>query len=590
MTAAPNFEPAAKTNPSRCCFQFVAIATLLLVALFPSVGAAVMPSIQEAPPAEQTEPRPADEPQSDSEDNRSDQEKSGQEPSQPDADSKSEKPKSEKPDPQESDEPQADSTEPSTEATPQEKKGSDSDTDQESQDEPKSDKQAPGSEQQDDKADEEEKTESDEQAAARERREASRRRARRTGTTSRYSTNSDEFIGLFTQVIDQVRQATVEVLDGKRRVALGAIVDSDGYILTKASELSGDVQVRLADDRVFPASVYGVDEDTDLALLKIPATGLPTVEFVDTQPHVGTWVVTPGITETPLTVGVIGVAARRIKPSRAMMGVYLADLEPGKKGVRINRVTAGSPAEQANLLVNDVILAVDGTETPDRLTLQQTIANYEPGDRIIIKLRRGSRELEIPLTLGDGNQINPMMDRSNQQNRMGSTLSRRRNDFVLAMQHDSVLQADECGGPLVDLDGRVIGINIARSGRVDTLALPASIVTESLAHLKAGELDPATVNKEQIEQIDAQLKQLAEQSGELEKRQHELDLKNRSDLAREEELERMLKEIQSRLDSLREAREQMEEELAKIKSEHDDAVKLRERLERERKRLATGVR
>jgi len=45
---------------------------------------------------------------------------------------------------------------------------------------------------------------------------------------------------------------------------------------------------------------------------------------------------------------------------------------------------------------------------------------------------------------------------------MGSELSKRRTGFPHILQHDSVVKPRECGGPVVDLDGKVIGINICR--------------------------------------------------------------------------------------------------------------------------------
>jgi len=42
---------------------------------------------------------------------------------------------------------------------------------------------------------------------------------------------------------------------------------------------------------------------------------------------------------------------------------------------------------------------------------------------------------------------------------------------------------EQCGGPLVDVHGRVIGINIARAERIATYALPAKIVQEIAARL-----------------------------------------------------------------------------------------------------------
>jgi serine protease Do len=57
--------------------------------------------------------------------------------------------------------------------------------------------------------------------------------------------------------------------------------------------------------------------------------------------------------------------------------------------------------------------------------------------------------------------------------------------FSRVLPHDTVLRPNQCGGPVVGLNGAVIGINIARSGRVETLALPAAVVQRVLAELLA---------------------------------------------------------------------------------------------------------
>ena len=54
---------------------------------------------------------------------------------------------------------------------------------------------------------------------------------------------------------------------------------------------------------------------------------------------------------------------------------------------------------------------------------------------------------------------------------------------------------EDCGGPLVDLEGRVLGINIARAGRVESYALPASVVRETVDRLLQTELTSTTDEK-----------------------------------------------------------------------------------------------
>ena len=65
-------------------------------------------------------------------------------------------------------------------------------------------------------------------------------------------------------------------------------------------------------------------------------------------------------------------------------------------------------------------------------------------------------------------------------NRMGGELSDMRSGFPLALQHDCPIEPNACGGPLVNLDGEVVGINIARAGRIKSYALPSHVIEELL--------------------------------------------------------------------------------------------------------------
>jgi serine protease Do len=66
-------------------------------------------------------------------------------------------------------------------------------------------------------------------------------------------------------------------------IGSGFIVSPDGYVLTNAHVVddSAEVTVKLTDRREFVAKVVGVDKRSDVALIKIAATGLPTVRFGD---------------------------------------------------------------------------------------------------------------------------------------------------------------------------------------------------------------------------------------------------------------------------------------------------------------------
>jgi S1-C subfamily serine protease len=64
-----------------------------------------------------------------------------------------------------------------------------------------------------------------------------------------------------------------------RGIGSGFIVSADGYVLTNAHVVAdaAEVTVKLTDRREFAAKVIGVDRRSDVALIKIAATGLPAV-------------------------------------------------------------------------------------------------------------------------------------------------------------------------------------------------------------------------------------------------------------------------------------------------------------------------
>jgi serine protease Do len=108
---------------------------------------------------------------------------------------------------------------------------------------------------------------------------------------------------------------------------------------------------------------------------------------------------------------------------------------------------------------------------------------------VAIKFRRDGKVTEVQATLDK--RPRDQFSRREFQNSMGSKLSDRRGGFPQILQTDMALKPSDCGGPVVDLDGRTIGINIARAGRVESYAIPAAAVRAMIPDLKSGKLAPA---------------------------------------------------------------------------------------------------
>jgi len=317
--------------------------------------------------------------------------------------------------------------------------------------------------------------------------------------------SSDGLRIIFREVVAAADKSTVSVMgdvakDKTAQVALGTVVAADGYILTKASEVLGrDVlQVMIAGKPV-PAKVVGVSEPQDLAMLKIDAAGLQPVSWADLKSEkveVGEWVASAGAAppgaagDEPIAVGVVSVGRRKIAGRNGFLGVQLAPAEGA--GAKILQVIPDSSAEKAGLRVDDVITAVNGKEVKDTEALINAMHEYRPGDVVTLSVKRGKEAMLLKASLGAN--AGGTSSRFNMMNLMGGPTSKRSSDFTAVFQHDTVLRPADCGGPLVDLGGKVIGINIARAGRTETYALPADIIVPLIEPLKNGKLAPVNAN------------------------------------------------------------------------------------------------
>lgn len=411
----------------------------------------------------------------------------------------------------------------------------------------------------------------------------------RFSANRKYSKEAKDLVEVFSPVVASASESTVVVLNGKSQIAMGMVIDSDGMILTKASALKGDLKCKLSNGKAFAASVYGVDPDTDLALLKIEVDDLVVAPLSDGPvPSTGRWLASPDIESKLVGIGVVSVDERVIPPSKPFIGIEMRDVANGG-GVRISRVLPGTAADRAGIRVNDVIIKLDDIDIPERMTLVETLGQYSIGDIVKISVRRGDNTLRLGLLLGDRDKDSPQNDRSNTQNNMGSTLSKRRKNFPMAFQHDSMLSAKDCGGAIVDLNGRVVGVNIARAGRVSSLALPLSVVEPVVEKLKTGEYAPMRVNAVKIKKVDSELNEIVAVLDALPDKKSELEKKLLIEEARKEELEKSLKEIKQRLDAIEERTTNSKREFKDLSRRIRAAKNSKRTLESKLKKLKTGA-
>ena len=124
-----------------------------------------------------------------------------------------------------------------------------------------------------------------------------------------------------------------------RGVGSGFILSADGFVMTNAHVVEGadEVLVTLTDSREFKAKIVGLDKRTDVAVVKIQASGLPAVKIGDVQRlKVGEWVMAIGSPfglENTVTAGIVSAKQRDT-------GEYLPFIQTD---VAINPGNSGGP-------------------------------------------------------------------------------------------------------------------------------------------------------------------------------------------------------------------------------------------------------
>src|SRR5712691_11379524 len=124
-----------------------------------------------------------------------------------------------------------------------------------------------------------------------------------------------------------------------RSLGSGFILSADGYIMTNAHvvDSADEINVRFTDKREFKAKVIGADKRTDVALIKIEASGLPAVRFGDpSRLKVGEWVVAIGAPfgfENTVTAGIVSAKVRSL-PQENFVPFIQTDvaINPGNSG------------------------------------------------------------------------------------------------------------------------------------------------------------------------------------------------------------------------------------------------------------------
>lgn len=274
------------------------------------------------------------------------------------------------------------------------------------------------------------------------------------------------------------RPSVVQILDVHgSTLQLGVVVSEDGYLVSKASELPAsddDVTVAWADGTQCVATVVLVDRSLDLVLLKAERDDTTPVRWQPASPaRQGEWMLaftrsTEKDKMLSLRLGTLSANRRAVQGRGAALGIEMSQ-DSDESGVRIVDVGSASPAEVAGIKSNDLLLAVDDEPVRGVKSVEQTISRCQPGQQVKLRIRRGAHERECNVKLASRSKVVSNWEGEDYAN---GGVSLRTDNFPDVLQHQLPLTPHDMGGPLINLNGIAVGINIARVDRVTTFALP----------------------------------------------------------------------------------------------------------------------
>lgn len=289
-------------------------------------------------------------------------------------------------------------------------------------------------------------------------------------------------------------RSAVEILCDGKPVAIGAIVERGGWIITKRTEVEacGEITCRLADGRRLTALIVGGSPEYDLALLKVDAADLPETSWAETdEPQVGQLIASIGPDPRPLNFGVLGGIHVDNPAETGYLPIIGKPQNPeGLTGLVFAEIWRNGPdaGNLGSLLKpGDLITHLDNIPTSTQQEYFKVVKEHVTGPRAIVGERiklsilRGKEKMQVFAPIITTENLLPNLWKE-------CPLSLRRNGFPDVFAHDGGTTPEECGGPVVNRSGDVVGINIARADMIRTFAIPSGVVRTIVAELKETEV------------------------------------------------------------------------------------------------------
>jgi S1-C subfamily serine protease len=297
---------------------------------------------------------------------------------------------------------------------------------------------------------------------------------------SEFRTNGNMMHAVVTRAQQSLQEFSAVIYEGRKEAGYGIVASEEGYILGKLSELKPlkEIKIRVGDQEFSPVALVAEDVRWDVALLKIDAKGLKPAVFAETSDiGQGSWVVANGATSRSERRPMVGILSANFREIRVEGGAVLGiELKEDKEKIIVGNLPEISGAFKAGIRQGDIIVSLGGKKMKNRAAIAEFMKDRRVGEKLEVSYIRDGKEQKAEVELA-GRADTYGIEKS-RNDTMSGDVSKRRSGFPRVLQHDVQGTSKTVGGPLVDLDGKCIGMNIARANRAESFAIPVEELRE----------------------------------------------------------------------------------------------------------------
>lgn len=278
------------------------------------------------------------------------------------------------------------------------------------------------------------------------------------------------------------------IINGKPVSILGTIVTYQSAtknitcIVSKSAMVGEQINVKV-NDKVITGNVLERDKANDLVLLSVNAK-LPTgIQIVDhgakqtiTDENIGKLLIS-ALPENKTNIGIVSTAETELE-MKYSIGYFGANADFIGNMITITDIQPGSPSASV-LKMYDQVVAINNVPVSQPYQYGAEFNKYYQGDSISIDVIRNGIKTHLKVRLGI------YLPNKHTADEYTGGRSIRCDGFKKVFAQDAAILAEDCGGPVFNIDREFCGINIARHSRTSTVVMPAEVIWSVLAQIFA---------------------------------------------------------------------------------------------------------